>query len=194
MTSTKGMALAIAVFAAIVLGYFLLTHKSAPAATSDAAPAPGFFSPNDASTSAAVSSTPPPLPDGYAAYRNTTYGFSLAYPAELKIATFDEGGGASTVTFQNVGKAEGFQVFIVPYTAQQVSTARFKRDEPSGVMQDPQNLSIDGVPATMFFSTNVSLGATREVWFIHGGYLFEVTAPRPLDSWLAGIMQTWRFL
>src|SRR3989338_11613844 len=45
-------------------------------------------------------------------YKNTRYGFSLLYPSDLKVATFDEGSGASTITFQNVEKAEGFQLFI----------------------------------------------------------------------------------
>src|SRR3989338_8691422 len=48
-------------------------------------------------------------------YKNARYGFSLIYPSDLKIATFDEGGGASTTTFQNPEKGEGFQLFIAPY-------------------------------------------------------------------------------
>jgi hypothetical protein len=37
------------------------------------------------------------------------------------------------------------------------------------------------------------MGDTREVWFIHGGFLYEVTTYKQLDSWLAPIMQTWQF-
>ena len=37
-------------------------------------------------------------------------------------------------------------------------------------------------------------GDTREVWFIHGGYLYEVTTYKELDIWLAGIMRTWKFI
>jgi hypothetical protein len=37
------------------------------------------------------------------------------------------------------------------------------------------------------------MGASREIWFLRGGYLYEVTAPQPLDPWLLSIMQTWKF-
>jgi hypothetical protein len=33
----------------------------------------------------------------------------------------------------------------------------------------------------------------REIWFIHGGFLYEVTTYKQLDSWLTPIMQTWQF-
>ena len=53
---------------------------------------------------------------------------------------------------------------------------------------------IDGASAASFYSTDVRLGDTYEVWFIHGGYLYEVTTLKPLDAWLQNIMQTWVFI
>ena len=29
---------------------------------------------------------------------------------------------------------------------------------------------------------------------LNGGYLYEVTTYKPLDTWLADIMKTWQFL
>jgi hypothetical protein len=78
-----------------------------------------------------------------------------------------------------------------------LSEARFKLDEhePSGAFDQPTDvMMIDGVHATMFYGSNPIMGDTREVWFIHGGFLYEVTTFKQLDSWLAGIMQTWRFV
>ena len=46
----------------------------------------------------------------------------------------------------------------------------------------------------MFFGSNSIMGDTREVWFVHGGYLFEVNTYKDLDSWLSQIMQTWVFI
>jgi hypothetical protein len=82
----------------------------------------------------------------------------------------------------------------VSYAATQVSTQRFKQDDPSGVMQSPKNITIDGAVATSFFSTNATLGDTAEIWFLHGGYLFEVTAPKSEADWFSQIMTTWQFL
>jgi hypothetical protein len=45
----------------------------------------------------------------------------------------------------------------------------------------------------MFFGSNSVMGDTREIWFTHGGFLYEVTTYKELDSWLAPIMQTWQF-
>ena len=61
-------------------------------------------------------------------------------------------------------------------------------------MKDAQDITIDGTPAKSFFGYNDQMGDTREVWFIHGGYLYEVTTYKPLDTWLTPILQTWKFL
>lgn len=127
-------------------------------------------------------------------YQNTTYHFSLFYPQELIVSEHSEGGNATTITFQNIERGEGFQIFVVPYTESQISDARFKKDVPSGVRTNLTNATIDGVTAALFYSTNIALGETREIWFIHGGYLFEVTTLKSLDSWLDEIIQTWKFI
>ena len=133
-------------------------------------------------------------PAGEREYRSEQYRFALFYPDNLKASIYDEGGGAATITFENAATASGFQVFITPYGARQVSAERFKKDVPSGVMREPQQIAIDGAPATMFFSQDTFLGDTREVWFIHGGYLFEVTTPKVLDADLAHVMLSWAFI
>jgi hypothetical protein len=46
----------------------------------------------------------------------------------------------------------------------------------------------------MFYGSNSVMGDTREIWFIHGGFLYEVTTYKELDSRLVPIMQTWQFI
>lgn len=144
--------------------------------------------------SAAHSETlPQPAPDGWRRYENVLYGFSLFYPEGMTVRQFDEGRGAQTVIFEDTAAGQGFQIFIVPYDGERISEERFRKDVPSGVLTDPVDLSINGVPAVAFYSTHTLLGETREVWFIRNGYLFEVTAPAVLDEWLAQIVDTWQF-
>lgn len=133
-------------------------------------------------------------PAGFVEYRNEEYGFSLWYPQELTVQERAEGGGATTMVFERVDGGGGFQIYALPYAEAQVSERRFRMDVPSGVMEEPMEVVIDGVRANAFFSKHVLLGETREVWFLRGGYLFEVTTYRQLDAWLAGVMATWRFL
>lgn len=127
-------------------------------------------------------------------YRSEAYHFSLLYPQELAASEHPEGGNAITITFQNVEKAEGFQIFIVPYGEPQVSEERFRQDEPSGVRTSLTTITVDGATGAAFYSANPALGDTREVWFVRGGFLYELTTLKPLDNWLGGIIQTWEFL
>lgn len=133
-------------------------------------------------------------PSGYKEYKNGAYHISLFYPQELKVKEYRGAAGSMTISFQSTSPVEGFQIFALPYLEPQITPERFKRDEPSGTMDSPQNVTIDGAPATSFYSTDPSLGATAEIWFIHDDFLYEVTTLRPLASWLSGIMQSWEFI
>jgi hypothetical protein len=132
--------------------------------------------------------------EGQHEYYNEHYHFALFYPSNLTVSNFDEGGGAMSLSFQNVEAGQGFQIFVVPYNASQVTPAQFKKDEPSGVRQGAHDVMIDGATAASFYSTDTALGETAEIWFIHGGYLFEVTTLKPLAAWLSEIMSTWQFI
>ena len=142
----------------------------------------------------AISASSRMFPSDTKKYHNARYGFSFLYPRDLAVRTFDEGGGAATITVQNIEKAQGFQIFVTPYEGTQVSAQRFKQDVPSGVRESLTPVKVDGATGAAFLSKNAALGATREVWFTHGGFLYEVTTLAPLDAWLDGIMQSWRFL
>lgn len=174
------------VIAAIGAQFVVFRPPSLTAAVFDSSNSAGA----QASFTPAAVRTPPA---GYVEYRDTQYNFSLFYPQGLAVKTYDEGGGASTFTFQNVTTAQGFQIFIVPYSGTTVSEQRFKEDEPSGVRNNSTYVFVGGVPAAAFYGNDVRLGETYEVWFIHGGYLYEVTTLKPLDTWLENVVQTWQF-
>ncbi len=143
-----------------------------------------------ADTYAASSSTP----SDFIPFSNQQFGFSLSYPPDLVPTQTQEPGGAYTFSFQDPDTNEGFEIYVTPYPDTKVTEQRFKLDEPSGVMDQPTAVVIGGVTATMFFGHNDILGDTREVWFTHDSYLYEVTTFKELDSWLGQIMQTWKFL
>jgi hypothetical protein len=139
-------------------------------------------------------STTRTAPAGYSEYRNTHYHFSFFYPNDLSVKTHDEGRGAFTIVFENIQSAQGFQIFIVPYAGNSISSERFVKDEPSGVRKNLANVLIDGSTGASFYGANAALGDTAEVWFIHDGYLYEVTTLKTLDTWLSGILTSWKFL
>ena len=163
--------------------YFLL-YKSQPIATSD-----------EVNTLATVSESVEVryAPDGWQEYQNTAYNFSLFYPQELVTKEYLEENNAATITFQNAEKGIGFQIFIVPYSEQQISEDRFKKDIPSGVRTNLSDIMVDGATGVAFYSRDYFLGDTREAWFIRSGFLYEVTTLRSFESTLLDILQSWKF-
>jgi len=136
------------------------------------------------------------IPDGATLYENKHFGFSLLYPEELQVKEFDEKNGSWTIVFEDAVMQKGFQIFILPYYEEEITMERIQMDVQGGGIREPKEALIgdDGnVCALIFWSDGSILGETREVWFIHDGLLYEVTAPAELDVWLAEIMKTWRF-
>lgn len=126
-------------------------------------------------------------------YRNDFYLFSLFVPEGMIVEEFQETGTRLTVVFTDEEAGNEFQVYVQPYGLSEITEKLFKADMPSGVMDDPQEIKIDGVTATAFTGFVAGFGDTHEVWFVKNGFLYEVTAPAALDAWLSEIMKSWMF-
>jgi hypothetical protein len=61
------------------------------------------------------------------------------------------------------------------------------------VRNDPVKATVAGVPALSFHGFDAAMGQMYEVWFIHGGFLYEVSTYKELEAWLNQILSTWRF-
>lgn len=153
----------------------------------------GTSAPQVATAPLATSTAAISQPPNTTAYRSSIYHFSLYYPDDLAVTQQPGAYGSMVVLFEDHAANQTFVIFIVPYDQPKITQQTFEMDEPSGAMQNPINITIDGAPATEFFSTNPAMGASFEIWFLHGGFLYEVTAPQPLDQWLLQIMETWQF-
>lgn len=136
---------------------------------------------------------PEELPDGVRRYKNQYHHFTFVYPAELQVQEYVEDNKDRTIVFETPKGERGFQVYITPYAGASVTREQFLKDQPSGVYKSPKDILIDGVPGTVFYGATGLTGETLEVWFIHDGFLYEVTTYKELDSWLSQIMSTWQF-
>ena len=176
-----------------VASYLFLRPSASPAsATAQEASSTAGASPSTTSPEMSLTDSSAP-PAGWKEYSNPAYHFLLYYPPDLALTEHVEPGGEHTAVFDDSSNNYGFQIFIVPYSGTQITQARFNLDEPSGVMQSPVDVIIDGTRGTIFYSNNALMGDTRELWFIRDGLLYEVTTYKPLDTWLADIMKTWKF-
>jgi hypothetical protein len=139
--------------------------------------------------------TPPRVPPpGYAEYRSEFYRFQLLYPKELSFKEHTENYSSRTVTFQNNDSSWGFQIYITPYGEAQISPERFRTDIPSMVRMNDREITVDGVRAALFDSTDSVLGETVEIWFIAKGFLYEITARREMKHFLEELLTNWMFL
>lgn len=132
-------------------------------------------------------------------YDNERYGFALDYPRGLVLKEFDEGKDSFTVVFQKPGELVGFQVYITPNVGDTIEGRTLQRDVSSGVVEDlkEEDLLIDGgknkIRAATFWSDGPLTGKTREIWLLHGGYIFEFTAYAGADELLHGVLKTLTF-
>lgn len=149
----------------------------------------------DESDSPAGAPFPSTAQVGYMEYSSEKYKFKVTYPAELgQVTDYDEGNGARTIVFEGGEGGRGFQIFVRPFTKKRIGRDDFMQDNPSGIMNDPVDVIIDRERATTFYSMADELGETREVWFIHDGYLYEVLTKKEWDAYLSHIMSTWKFI
>lgn len=131
----------------------------------------------------------------YQTYTNSTYNFSFKYPEGFTVANFQEGEYGETILVRKKEGKESLQIFISPFDEPSPLTKeRILEDLPDMLVENAQQrLLKNGAVGLIFFSQESSLGRTREVWFVHNGYLYQVSTYAELDSWLAGILATWRF-
>jgi hypothetical protein len=80
------------------------------------------------------------------------------------------------------------------YAGEPITQARIEADLPTLEMQYTDSLTIGtGTPALSFASSDPDFGPTRELWFAHGSYLFQVVTYPDRAAWLAPIISTIRF-
>lgn len=131
---------------------------------------------------------------GWKTFISTRYNFTIQFPEAMQNADYQEDTGIDTVVFQDNAVPEGFQIYIQPYAGEKITDAQFKRDMPTGVRRDIRSATVGGVPAVVFYGNEQMLGDTYEVWFIHNGFLYEITTPKPLESRLNDILASLRFI
>ncbi len=153
---------------------------------------PPAVEPNEAQQEAAASSAPELA--SWNVYENFEYGFLFRHPASMRITEFAESGG-DMVVLESSG-SESMQIFIVPWDegGEMMTPARIRRDLPDLVIRNPQVIELEGGGRALIFEgAKDGVGATREVWIIAGGFLYQIAAPIAFDRELSWVMATWRF-
>jgi hypothetical protein len=130
-------------------------------------------------------------------YTNAKHRFSFKYPdgyTVREVATE----GADTILIENDSTHQGIQIYMTAYTdADTTITAdRVRREVPEMEVSNPQPLNIGaGTGVGLAFEGNNQAfgGASREVWFIFGGTLYQISTYPEYDALLRAIFGTWTF-
>lgn len=130
-------------------------------------------------------------------YANETYHFSLMMPDEFTASEVaGEAGDGDTILLQDKA-GNGIQIVVTPYeeashtlTQEEISAAI-----PDMQITDAQPVEIgEGDTGLAFKSDNESFGgASREVWFVFRGNLYQISTYERLDDLLKQIFATWQF-
>jgi hypothetical protein len=104
--------------------------------------------------------------------------------------------GADTIILQNK-KGEGIQIRISPFEDIRILTGDMVRESiPDMNIEDVEEVAIGPEHTGIaFVSDNESFeGASREVWFVFRGNLYQISTYTRLDTLLKAMFATWRFI
>ncbi len=132
-------------------------------------------------------------------YQNDQLKFSLSIPGNFEARQLaDDGLGATTILLESTDRADGVQIIVSPFDEDlhELTAERIKLDVPGLAISDPQPVEIgENYKGLAFKSNNEAFdGASREVWFVFRGNLYQISTYDRLDPLLKKIFSTWKFL
>jgi hypothetical protein len=134
-------------------------------------------------------------------YQNPTYHFSINYPDGYTVSDVDDptaSGNTVLIQDNSTNGDGGIQIFISSYTDPDTNiTPDFiAANAPDVTVNDPQevHMSAGGGKGLAFESNNAAFGgASREVWFIYNGNLYQISTYLQYGNLLQTMMGTWKF-
>jgi hypothetical protein len=131
-------------------------------------------------------------------YSNDQFKFSLSMPGNFEARQLaDDGSGASTILLESTDRADGVQIIVSPFDEEmsQLTKERIQQDVPDLTITDPQPVEIGANNTGLAFKSDNEAfdGASREVWFVFRGHLYQISTYDRLDPLLKKIFSTWKF-
>ncbi len=139
-------------------------------------------------------------------YTHPGYGFSFDYPADWSADLFEDDSGPASpslggevAVIQN--SETGILIYIYPFDEPgPISKERILRDVPDMKIANGKQIKIapstgsgQTIDALSFDSDEREIGPTREVWFVFGGFLYQLSAAEGGEEALNKMIETWKF-
>ncbi len=127
-------------------------------------------------------------------YKDELYNFSFTYPKGFTAGSFSDTDDTHTILVRDGKQAVFAQIFVSGFDEDIVlDEKRIKKELPDLVITDPKTVFIGEVQGIAFTSTNSLSSESREVWFVHKGNLYQVSAPIAQAGLFDIMIQTWKF-
>jgi hypothetical protein len=145
-----------------------------------------------------VASTSPVTFGAFAyTHTNTEHHFSFKYPDGYTVRELTADGG-DTILVEDDATHKGIQIYMTAYAGGDttITPERVRSEVPGMTVSNSQPLNIGAGNGTglAFESNNPAFGgASREVWFIFGDTLYQISAYPEYDALLRALFATWTF-
>jgi hypothetical protein len=130
-------------------------------------------------------------------YENDKYKFSLFYPKEYELITFEQG-RVDVILIRQRGSDLDLQINISPFgeNITKITPDRVKRDLPDLEVINPQEMKISRgkVDALIFNSGEDELDNKVEVWFVHRGRLYQISTYESLVDLSKIVLESINFI
>jgi len=129
-------------------------------------------------------------------YTSESYGFSFNYPKDLAVTEMREG-SSSFITINDKSLTQGIQIMITPYGTDygEITEAAIKNDIPDILIEEAK--AVEPAPeekGLAFTSNNEDFGGrSREIWFVHDGFLYQLSTYNSMAGSMEELFGSWKF-
>ena len=129
-------------------------------------------------------------------YKNAKYRFSFKYPSDYAVTILpDEGTGGDIVLIQKKDGKSGVQIAVSPFDEPNAVLTPNRVEQEAGItVESPQDVLIGAHGKGLaFIGRGTDFGTSREVWFVFGTTLYQMSTYIELDELLKNVLGTWQF-
>jgi hypothetical protein len=131
-------------------------------------------------------------------YSNDQYQFSLSMPDNFTARELvADDSGSKTILLESADHADGVQIIVSPFSEDlhALTADRIHQDVPDMKISEPQPVEIGANYTGLAFKSDNDAfgGASREVWLVFRGNLYQISTYDRLDPLLKKIFATWKF-
>lgn len=130
-------------------------------------------------------------------YTNEQYGFSFVVPKGYVVRALAPDSLGRDAILVEKENGEGIQILMTLFDEplSSLTSERIRKDVPDMRIEEPERVDIGaGHTGLAFKSDNPEFdSASREVWFVFRGTLYQISTYERLDSDLRQLFATWTF-